>query len=184
MTASVRRSPHKEKLNMIGKRHYKRLEQMYASEADRGGAPAVAFGRAELKGSIEESASGTVVTQSTHHALLSDAASLAAGSLEKERQVAAEQFQAQVSDEEYRGPVQASARVVAAQPPRYIVEAVLRTPDGHVVAEALGVFHPTSHALPAEPEVSIDDRSERSTAPQPASFIPLYETPFGMVCLN
>jgi hypothetical protein len=169
---------------MVSERHYKRLEEMYAASpsASGEGAASVSYGRAELQGQIGDDRSGDVFSRTPHHALLNDAASLAAGSLEKERQVTAEQFQADVVDSTYSGPVSASARVVVAQPPRYVVESVLRAPDGTVVAAAMGVFHPTGASLP-DTEVSLDDARERRTPP-PASFIPLFDTPFGPVCLN
>ena len=168
---------------MVSEQHYKRLEKMYASASQKeGGRVSVSYGSAELTGTIE-AASEAQYARTPHHLLLSDAASLAAGSLEKERHVTAEQFQAEVVNSTYRGPVSASARVVVAQPPRYIVEAVLRDPDGTVIAAAMGVFHPTGTHLPDEPEVSLDDVENRSTPP-PATFIPLFDTPFGPVCLN
>ena len=170
---------------MVGKRHFKRLEQMYAdsSPSPGSGKASVSYGRAELQGDIPKESTGRVGSRTPHHTLLSDAASLAAGSLEKERHVTAEHFQADVKDAEYRGPVSASARVVAAQPPRYIVQAVLRAPDGSLVASAMGVFHPTRTDLPDAPNVALDDAPQPS-APPPASFIPVFDTPFGPVCLN
>jgi len=168
---------------MVSEQHYKRLEKMYASSSqEEGDRVSVSYGSAELTGTIED-ASEAQVAQTPHHQFLNGAASLAAGSLEKERHVTAEQFQADVMNSTYRGPVSASARVVVAQPPRYVVEAVLRDPDGNVVAAATGVFHPTGTHLPEDPEVSLEDVERRSTPP-PATFIPLFDTPFGPVCLN
>jgi len=117
-----------------------------------------------------------------HHRLLSDAASLAAGSLEKEHAVTAEQFSVDVVDPDYDGPVVVTADVVMAEPPRYVVEGQLWSEEGELVAEAMGVFRPSEHDLPAAPVDGND--GERAPTPPPASFMPVHTTPYGVLCLN
>jgi len=174
--------------------HYQRLEKMYAASrpAVESASVAVGYGRAELRGD-PSTPDAVEVGGIPYQQLLTDVASLAAGSIEKEHVVSAERFQVDVVDGEYRGPLVASAKVMFAQPPRSVVQAVLRTPDGEIVAQAMGVFHPTSTNLPADLPMDLDDLdpsdeatrpgSERST-PQPATFMPIHPTPFGPLCLN
>jgi hypothetical protein len=180
---------------MAGIRHYQRLEQMYAASrsAVENASVAVGYGRAELRGDASTPGRPDVTPGIPYQQLLTDVASLAAGSIEKEHVVSAEQFQVDVVDGEYRGPLVASAQVMVAQPPRSVVQAVLRTPDGEVVAQAIGVFHPTSMDLPDTFPSEIDDgegspgassASASRSAPRPATFMPIHPTPFGPLCLN
>lgn len=169
---------------MVAQQHFQRLEQMYAS-ASSNSSPrgiAISFGRAELDGSLEAVATDAVLNRMPHHRLLSDAASLAAGSLEKEHVVTAEQFTVDVTDPDYEGPVVVTAEVVMAEPPRYVVEGQLRSEEGDLVAEAMGVFRPTEDDLPATSDDG--DEEELAQTPPPASFMPVHTTPYGVLCLN
>ncbi len=169
---------------MVAQQHFQRLKQMYASASSNSPQQGVAisFGRAELDGTIEAVATEAVLNRMPHHRLLSDAASLAAGSLEKEHVVTAEQFTVDVTDPDHEGPVVVTAEVVMAEPPRYVVEGQLRTDDGALVAEAMGVFRPSEDDLPATPEDG--DEEELAPTPPPASFMPVHTTPHGVLCLN
>jgi hypothetical protein len=184
-------------------RHYQRLEQMYSASpaAMENPSVAVSYGRAELRGDAAPDAHPRLAAGMPHQQLLTDVASLAAASIEKEHVVSAEQFQVEVVDGEYRGPLVASAEILFAQPPRSVVRAVLRSPDGEVVAHGTGVFHPTSVDLPDDLPIDLDEvdsadeggaspsnsRREESSdrsAPRPAAFMPVHPTPFGPLCLN
>lgn len=170
---------------MVAQKHFQRLKHMYASSGASGDRVAIAYGRAELDGRIETTASDAVLNRMPHHRLLSDAASLAAGTLEKEHVVTAEQFTVDVIDMDYQGPVAAAAEVVMAEPPHYVVQAELWSEDGELVAEALGTFRPGEDDLPSD--VFGDDPDADTTpapAPPPASFMPVHTTPYGMLCLN
>jgi hypothetical protein len=76
----------------------------------------------------------------------------------------------------------ASAEVVVAGPPRYVVEAKLWRTEGPPVAEALGIFRPSDSNLPSDPSPEKDEGG--SPMPPPASFMPVHTTPYGMLCLN
>jgi hypothetical protein len=169
---------------MVAQQHFQRLKHMYtsASPESAGEGVAISFGRAEVDGTIEPVASDAVLNRMPHHRLLSDAASLAAGSLEKEHAVTAEQFSVDVVDPDYDGPVVVTADVVMAEPPRYVVEGQLWSEEGELVAEAMGVFRPSEHDLPAAPVDGND--GERAPTPPPASFMPVHTTPYGVLCLN
>ena len=169
---------------MVAQQHFQRLKRMYtsASSASSEQGVAISFGRAELDGTIEAATSEAVLNRMPHHRILSDASSLAAGSLEKEHVVAAEQFAVDVVDPDYEGPVVATATVVMAEPPHYVVEAELWTNEGVLVAEAMGVFHPSENDLPSAPDNGEEDDSVPS--PPPASFMPVHTTPYGVLCLN
>jgi hypothetical protein len=170
---------------MIAQQHFQRLKRIYTSSSaseSSGQGVAISFGRAELDGVIEAATSGAVLNRMPHHRLLSDAASLAAGSLEKEHVVTAEQFTVDVVDPDYEGPVVATAEVAMAEPPRYVVEAELWTEEGALVAEAMGVFRPSENDLPSVPDGG--DEQEPVPSPPPASFMPVHTTPYGLLCLN
>jgi len=176
---------------MVANQHFQRLKRIYASGSSEptGEQVAIAYGRAELEGTIDAVQSAAVGAEMPHHRLLSDAAALAAGSLEKERYVTAEQFSVDILASDYEGPVVTSAEVVLAEPPRYVVQAVMVDDEGDLVAEGKGVFRPGEDQLPPAPtsEASADsDAAETSTepAPPPASFMPVHTTPYGVVCLN
>lgn len=169
---------------MVAQQHFQRLKRMYtsASSASSEQGVAISFGRAELDGTIEAATSGAVVNRMPHHRILSDAASLAAGSLEKEHVVTADQFTVDVVDPDYDGPVVATARVAMAEPPRYVVEAELWTDEGALVAEAMGVFRPSENDLPSVSGEGDEDAA--MPTPPPASFMPVHTTPYGVLCLN
>jgi len=168
---------------MIAQKHFQRLKHIYTAAASGGGEEAVAisFGRAELDGRIEAVASDAVLNRMPHQRLLTDAASLAAGSLAKEHVVTAEQFTVDVVVPEYDGPVVATAEVVMAEPPRSVVRAELWAEDEMLVAEAMGVFRPSTDALPSDPDPDADNDRP---SPPPASFMPVHTTPYGTLCLN
>ncbi len=170
---------------MVAQEHFQRLKRMYASTdssspSDEG--VAISYGRAEIDGRLSVVQSEVVRNRMPHHRLLSDAASLAAASLEKEHIVTAEQFTIEVTDPNYEGPVVAKAEVVMAEPPRYVVEVELLSDEDVLVAEAMGVFRPSEDHLPSVPDGRADE--EEATSPPPASFMPVHTTPYGVLCLN
>jgi len=168
---------------MVAQKHFQRLKRMYDSTSTQpaGGTVAISFGRAEIDGRLDAGGSDSVHNRMPHHRLLSDAASLAAGSLDKEHVVTVEQFSVDVTEPEYEGSVVAQAEVMMAEPPRYVVRAELLTEEGVPVAEAMGVFRPSDDDLPS---VSDSTEEEDLPAPPPASFMPVHTTPYGMLCLN
>jgi hypothetical protein len=171
---------------MVANQHFQRLKRIYASgDAEPAGDQiAISYGRAELEGTIDGVQARAIVEEMPHHRLLSDAAALAAGSLEKEHYVTAEQFTIDIADSEYRGPVVASAEVVMAEPPRYVVRAAMVNEEGELVAEARGVFRPGDNDLPPVPSTDEESAPAAASAPPPASFMPVHTTPYGVVCLN
>jgi hypothetical protein len=169
---------------MVTNEHFQRLKHIYSATpsgraADQIG---ISYGRAELNGTVEAEPVGTIGEQTPHRQLLSDAAALAAGSLEKEHYVTTEQFSIDVLDPTYDGPVVASAEVVLVESPRYVVEAVMVDDDGEPVAEARGVFRASESDLPPDPSPEKEEDTSPSTPP--ASFMPVHTTPYGMLCLN
>lgn len=172
---------------MVRNEHFQKLERLYASSLSDLPSPnvSVAYGQAQLRGALDETTA--LPTDTPYQALLNDVATLAAGSLEKQHLMTAEQFDTEVLRPNHRGSVVASARVVLAQPPRFIVEAVVETPDGDVVARARGAFRPSEHTLPAVPDdadaEAVPDATPDGDLP-PASFMPIFATPYGTVCLN
>jgi hypothetical protein len=171
---------------MVANQHFQRLKHIYASDpaGPAGDRVAISYGRAELDGMIDAAQSTAVGDQLPHHRLLSDAATLAAGSLEKEHVVTAEQFAVDVVNPDYEGPVVASAEVALAEPPRTVVQAVLVDEDGELVAEAKGVFRPSENHLPPDPAPEEKNETDDAPTPPPASFMPVHTTPYGYVCLN
>lgn len=169
---------------MVAQQHYQRLKHLYSTDpADSVTGPVdISYGYAELVGTIEEGASSTALNRMPHHQLLGDAASLAAGSVEKEGQLAMERFNLSVNQPEYDGPVRATAEVVLAEPPRYHVRATLFGGDGEELAEALAFFEPSGEELPPDPAPEADD--ERAPPPPPAPFMPVEVTRYGVLCLN
>jgi len=171
---------------MVASQHFQRLKRIYTSgDAEPSGDRiAISYGRAELEGTIEGVQARAIVEEMPHHRLLSDAAALAAGSLEKEHYVTAEQFTIDIAESEYEGPVVASAEVVMAEPPRYVVRAVMVDDEGELVAEAQGVFRPGDNDLPPAPSTDDEASDSEESTPPPASFMPVHTTPYGVVCLN
>jgi len=172
---------------MVANQHFQRLKHIYASDGSgpTGDQVSIAYGRAELEGTIDGVGSAVVGAEMPHHRLLSDAAALAAGSLEKERFVTAEQFSVEIAASDHEGPVVTSAEVVLA-------------------AEGRGVFRPGEDHLPPVPDSdpsapheadTVDtndpdvndpdaDDPEAEATPPPATFMPVHTTPYGIVCLN
>lgn len=177
-------------------KHHRRLEQIYRSSSTdtSAGRVSVDFGRSRLDAHLEASATpDSVTTQLTHQKLLSDAAALAAGSLEKEETVKADNFSSDVQMPDYSGPVVATGRVVVAQPPKIVVESVLLTPNGDVVATGRGAFEPSGEPLPDQPtaETASEATSDTIKDPitgeselEPATFMPIFATETGVLCLN
>jgi len=170
---------------MVAHQHFQRLKDIYASRTSTpaGEQIAISYGRAELDGTIDPVQSEAIGEEMPHHRLLNDAATLAAGTLEKEHVVTAEQFTMDIVNSDYEGPVVASAEVVLAEPPRYVVQVVMVDEAGELVAEAKGVFRPGDSHLPPAPS-SDDDAEDDASTPPPASFMPVHTTPYGVVCLN
>lgn len=168
---------------MTANAHFQRLKHIYASNAPMNGGEhlAISYGHAELNGWMVKQAEGTSGAQHPYQRLLRDVASLAAGTLEKEHIIDAEQFTVNVHDSGYEGPVVVTADVVLAEPPRFVVHASLLDGRGEVLAEATGIFRPGAHALPPGPA---PDQQAPASAPRPASFMPVFLTPVGLLCLN
>lgn len=171
---------------MVANQHFQRLKHIYASgdTEPSGDRIAIAYGRAELEGTLDGVQARAIVEEMPHHRLLSDAAALAAGSLEKEHYVTAEQFTIDIVASEYEGPVVTSAEVVMAEPPRYVVQATMVDDEGELVAEAQGVFRPGDNDLPPAPSTDDEAAPAKASTPPPASFMPVHTTPYGVVCLN
>jgi len=165
--------------------HFQRLRHIYSSKPSTpdGDRVNLSYGHAELDAWLEVTDRDAILTRLPHHRLLSDVAALAAGSVEKDRRMDAEQFTVTVEEPDHEGPVVASADVVLAEPPRYVVYAMLLSESGDLVAEATGVYRPGDKTLPPDPAPE-KGTDERSSHPEPASFMPVHTTPFGMVCLN
>lgn len=169
---------------MVAQQHYQRLKHLYAAApADNVTGPVdISYGYAELVGIVEGDSSSSVSNQVPFQRLLSDASSLAAGSVEKEGLLTMDRFNLSVERPDYRGPVQATAEVVLAEPPRYHVRALLLSEEGEVVAEALALFEPSGEELPPDPAPEAED--EGTVTPPPAPFMPAHVTPYGTLCLN
>lgn len=171
-------------LHMVTQKHFQRLKHMYASSHPEQKEVGISFGRVELDGTLEAVESEGALNRMPHHRLLSDAASLAAGSLEKEHTVTAEEFTVTVVTPDYSGPVVATAEVVMAEPPRYVVEAELWSEEEVLVADAMGVFRPGETDLPPVPEGGESEDEPDNGSPPPASFMPVHTTPYGVLNLN
>lgn len=172
---------------MINSQHFRRLEHIYANKPTSPRETehiAVSMGRAELSAHIDtgQLSPQDVANHAHYHDLLSDAASLAAGSLVEEHVVMAEQFDMRVMQPGYSGPVTASARVALAQPPRYRVEVQLTGDAGEVLAQATGVFAPSPVELPPDP--APDQAAPSGGKPEPAVYASVWPTPFGLIHLN
>lgn len=169
---------------MVANEHYQRLKHLYtAAPAEQAtGRIDISYGHAEIGGVIDPGSASELLNRVPHQRLLSDASALAAGSVEKEGLLTLDQFNLSVSDPHYRGPVQVTAEVMVAEPPRYHVRAVMQDDDERVVAEALSLFAPSGEELPPDPSPEVDDDS--STSPPPAPFMPIHTTPYGVLCLN
>ncbi|WP_263788446.1 hypothetical protein [Salinibacter grassmerensis] len=170
---------------MVAQQHYQRLKHLYSTaSSDHATGPVdISYGYAEVVGVIEGEMEQALVTRVPHQQLLADAASLAAGSVEKEGQLSLERFNMSVHRPDYRGSVQASAEVVLAEPPRYHVRATLFGEDGKEIAETLAFFEPSGEALPPDPAPEAEPEVEGS-APPPAPFMPVHVTQYGSLCLN
>jgi hypothetical protein len=174
--------------------HFKRLERLYGRSRAASTQAAVSFGRAIIHSDIEGHLPGTTAAEQ----LLTDAARLAAGSLHKEHVVRVDQFEIEMKEDGYTGPVRAMAQVILTQPPRAVVTVLLLSDDDEVVAEARGSFLPTKEQLPdlsavaessgvtSNDGLEYDDGYPETDAPvlKPASFMPIYASPFGVICLN
>lgn len=169
---------------MVAHDHYQRLKHLYAADAAEpvAGSVEISYGHAELAGTVGEAAQSPVRTRRPLQQLLSDVSSLAAGSVEKDGVLAMDRFSLNVQRSNYQGPVQASAEVVFAEPPRYHVRAVLRDREGEPIAESMALFAPSGEELPPDP--SPDATDESASPPPPAPFMPVHMTPVGLLCLN
>ena len=172
---------------MVNSRHFRRLEHIYATTptaARETSEVAVAMGRAELHAHIDTgSLSPQGVANHTHYRdMIADAAALAAGSLEEEHVVMAEQLDMRVFKPGYSGAVTASARVTLAQPPRYHVEVQLSSEEGEVLARGAGVFVPSAVELPPDP--APDETPPTGRRPDPAVYAAVWPTRFGILHLN
>ncbi len=168
---------------MVAQQHYQRLKHLYAAApAENATGPVdISYGYAGIVGVIEGSPGDSVVNRVPHQRLLSDASSLAAGSVEKEGVLAMVRFNLSVNQPDYRGSVQATAEVVLAEPPRYHVRATLLSEEGEELAEALAFFEPSGEDLPPDPA---PEAEENPVTPPPAPFMPIHVTQYGTLCLN
>ncbi len=167
--------------------HHRRLEHLYrpshlrtpdAAAAD----VAVAYGKAEVRTRIARPDARTGgAAPGPVHRLLGDATALAAGSLVKDRFVAAQQFNVRLAQPDYDGPVRVVAQVLLATPPSTTVTAVAFDAEGDLVAVATGVYAPTAERLPA---LDLDADAAAAPALTPASFGAIMQTPVGPVHLN
>ncbi len=174
---------------MIDSRHFRRLEQLYATAptaARQTREVAVALGRAELNAHIDGARlrPQDVARHAHYHDMLADAASLAAGSLVKDRVVMAEQFDMQVLKPGYSGDATASACVTLAQPPHYRVDVHLVSETGEVLARGVGIFARSAVELPPDPVPDEAPPSPSKLRPEPAVYATVWSTPFGLVHLN
>lgn len=174
---------------MIDSRHFRRLEQLYATRPTAVGEMhdvAVALGRAELNARIDVTRLRLqdVAHHAHYHDMLADAAALAAGSLVEEHVVMAEQFDMHVLKPGYSGEVTASARVTLVQPPHYRVEVQLTGAAGEVLARAVGIFARSTVELPPDPGSDGAAASSSRARPEPAVYATVWSTPFGLVHLN
>lgn len=173
---------------MTDNRHFRRLEHIYAStpsDVYSVNDVAVALGRAELNSQIESDqlSPQDVATHTHYHELLCDAAALAAGSLIEDQLVTVEQFDMRVMESGHSGSVVVSARVALAQPPRFHVEAELRTEEGEVLARGIGRFARSTVELPPDPHPDADG-AEPSKRRDPAVYASVWASPFGILHLN
>lgn len=171
---------------MVAQQHYQRLRHLYAADPAENvtGPVEISYGFAELVGIVEGPGSTPVSNRMPHQQLLSDATSLAAGSVEKEGQLSMERFHLSVNHPGYEGAVRAAAEVVLAEPPRYHVRATLFGDDGEELAEALAFFEPSGEELPPDPDPDPGSDDERAPTPPPAPFMPVQMTRYGVLCLN
>lgn len=168
--------------------HFRRLERLYGRSAAASTQVAVSFGRALLNSDLEDRFPGAT----TADQLVNDAARLAASSLNKEHVVTADEFEIEIHEPDYTGPVQAMAQVVLTQPPRSLVTVLLIGNDETVIAEAQGSFTPTERPLPELTDMEAEqvgrsvhtDTATDEAILTPASFMPVFVTPMGMVGLN
>lgn len=164
---------------MAGSTHFQRVKHIYASGLS---APtlhrvSLGYGRATLEASLND---GPEAPHMSSYLLMSAAAALAAGTVEKDYVVVPLQFVVRVLDATYEGPVVATAEVLLVDgSSSSFVRAVLRSPEGRPLAEATGVFQPGGNRLP---DMGIFD--EREAPSHPASLMPVYPTPVGLLCLN
>ncbi|PSQ68215.1 MAG: hypothetical protein BRD26_08815 [Bacteroidetes bacterium QH_1_64_81] len=169
---------------MVAQQHYQRLKHLYAdAPAENATGPVdISYGYAEIVGIVEGRPADSLVNRVPHQRLLADAASLAAGSVEKEGLLAMDRFNLSVNNPDYRGAVQATAEVVLAEPPRYHVRARVLNEDGQELAEALAFFEPSGEELPPDPTPETDDGD--TVTPPPVPFMPVHVTRHGSLCLN
>jgi hypothetical protein len=169
---------------MVAQKHYQRLKHLYAADpAENATGPVdISYGFAEVVGTVEDTSPAPVRNQAPFQRLLSDASSLAAGSVEKDGLLRMDHFSLSVDRPEYRGAVRATAEVVFAEPPRYHVRAVLLDAEDEPVAESLALFEPSGEALPPDPAPETDE--EEGPTPPPAPFMPVHVTRHGVLCLN
>jgi len=177
--------PYTARNDMVANQHFQRLKHIYTATpsgeaADQIG---IGYGCAELNGTVHAEPAGAIGEPAPHRQLLSDAAALAAGSLEKEHYVTTEQFSIDLIDPDYDGPVEAAAEVVMVEAPHYVVQAVMLDDEGEPVAEARGIFRSSDNDLPPDPSPEQSEEAPGPTLP-PASFMPVHTTPYGVLCLN
>ena len=169
---------------MVAQQHYQRLKHLYAADsAENATGPVdISYGFAEIVGIVEGTSAALVQNQGPLRQLLSDASSLAAGSVEKDGLLRMNHFSLSVERPEYQGPVRATAEIVFAEPPRYHVQAVLLGRDDEPVAKSMALFEPSGEELPPDPAPEADDAEVPSRPPAP--FMPVHVTPHGVLCLN
>ncbi len=120
-----------------------------------------------------------LIDRTLYFKLLSDASSMAAGSLVEDRFVLAETFDLYVTRSVTGGQLVALARVVSNRSGLLTVEAVLTDDQGRKVAGAHGVFSRAPIALPA---VAFSD--DEPSADENLGTDSLWDSPLGPVHLN
>ncbi len=169
---------------MVAHDHYQRLKHLYAAESGESvtGPVEISYGHAELVGIVGGDVQTPMLNQMPFQRLLTDASSLAAGSVEKEGLLTMDRFSLSVQRPDYQGSVRATAEIVFAEPPRYHVRAALVGEEGEPIAESLSLFEPSGEELPPDPAPEASE--DEAPAPPPVPFMPVHVTPHGVLCLN
>ncbi len=166
---------------MIGERHFQTLERLYRAAPSTTNEVSdldVSLGAAHVTFQIQEAnrdADG-LIDRALYYKILTDAASLAAGSLVDDRRVVTNNFSIQVVGSSGGGAITAAARVLASAGTGYVVEAILHDGEGNLLAFGSGVAHRSAVDLPA-PETPADEENQRA-------YGALWISPVGLIHQN